>query len=286
MNAHDVVVTEAGESCGGVVYWTLSGECSAVALAQAWAAEGLDPDHLPKPASAETALRRAAHDLRDRHHIVRRLPDGTGYALVAAHEVDGKQESYATTLRVWLDAGQLVIEPAGHPDAERVIDAYERALSALDANDASALLVRTCDRLRAVGLRTHGGLYFVPAPQMPELERVARALEACSGHRVWKLPAMRSADAARAVLAAIAEEAEAEAAKMEEELSREGDDALGGRALEGRTARTDALRGKVAEYEQLMGGSLDSVRDRLEKLQAALAAASLAAMSDDSKEAA
>lgn len=272
----DVVVTEGGGPCGAVVYWTLSGEFDVDALARAWAAEGLDPTHLPAPTSPERALRRAVDELRDRAHMVRRLPDGSGYAVVAEHQHAAKFNHYEQSLVAYLDAGQLVVEPAGHPDAERVIDAYERALSRFDGGDASGILIGACRRLRAVSLRTMGGIYFVPQPAMPELERVTRALEACSANRVWRLPAMRSEDAARAVLAAVSEEVEAEAARMEEELAREGDDALGERALGTRAERAATLRRKTDEYERLLGASLGDARDRLERVQAALAAAALA----------
>lgn len=278
MREKDLVVTEKNEACGGVVYWTLSGGVSAVALAQAWAAEGLDAKNLPEQAPPEKALRIAVDSLRDRAHLVRRLPDGSGFALIAEHEVDAKAADYKTTLRAYIDVdGSIMIDPSGHPSAERVLDAYDAARADVSANDISALLIATCRQLNAVSLRTMGGIYFVPAVHMPTFERVVRAVESCSANRVWRLPAMRSEDAARAVLAAISEEAEGEAARMEEELSRDGDDAMGARAINTRGVRVAALRSKVGEYEELLGASLDAVGERLVRIQAALAAAALAA---------
>lgn len=281
MKELDVVITENTEACGGVIYWTLCGGVSLIALAQTWAAEGLHHSLLPKPTQPEKALRVAMLELQDRQHIVRRLPDGTGYALVAEHGVDEKRADYKQTLRVFLDAEQeIIIEPSSHPDAEKVLDAYDLALGSLSANDISSLLIATCKRLRAVSLRPMGGVYFVPQPVMGELEQVVRALEGCSPNRVWRLPAMRSSDAARAVLAAITEEAEHEAEKMEHDLEV-ADGELGARAIATREERTKALRAKVAEYELLMGGSLESVRTRLERVQAALSMAALSAAAAD-----
>lgn len=42
-----IAAAKADESTGAVVYWTMSGPCAAAALADAWAAAGLDPAWLP-----------------------------------------------------------------------------------------------------------------------------------------------------------------------------------------------------------------------------------------------
>lgn len=277
MNNLDVVVTEQNEACGGVVYWTLSGGVRVSALAAAFTANNLDPDLVPQP-TAERALAKAMRSRADRNHIVRQLPDGTGWALVAESQQNEKTNFYTQSVRAFLESdGSIVIEPKGHPDAEVILDAFDNALTTLDGNDLSAILIATCKRLRAVSLRPMGGVYFVPSAQMPALEAIAAALEQVSASHVWRLPAMRSADAAKAILAAVAEEAETEVAKMEEELSS----TLGARAIATREERTRALRAKVAEYEGLLGGSLDAVRDRLERTQAALAAAALAVAAEN-----
>ena len=59
------------------------------------------------------------------------------------------------------------------------------------------------------------------------------------------------------------------------ELEKDLEDATE-RKINTRQDKLQAMRTKVEEYEQMMGGSLDSLRDRLERVQAGLAAAMLA----------
>ncbi len=283
MNMHKIVVTEQSSTCGAVVYWSLAGGVNISALEDACRARDLNPSALFSAPTPERALTRAIRTLADRSHIVRQLPDGTGWALVAEKQVDAKASDYATTMRAYIEKdGSIAIEPKGHPDAERLMDAFDASLTSLDAGILADVLINTCRALRAVSLRPMGGVYFLPSDKLESFNAIASAIEEASGSHVWQLPAMRSEDAARAILAAVAEEAEHEVSRMEAELeeSSAGSVPLGARAISTREARAAALRAKVAEYEGLLGGSLDAVRERLERAQAALAAAALAAASE------
>jgi hypothetical protein len=109
--------------------------------------------------------------------------------------------------------------------------------------------------------------------------KAADVVEAVSGkgHQVFRIPAMKNSEAVAAIVDAIQAEAAKVAETMEEELLATGDDQLGKRAVKTRQTDVEALLGKLADYETLLGLQLD-VRARVEALQANLAAAAMLAL--------
>jgi hypothetical protein len=92
---------------------------------------------------------------------------------------------------------------------------------------------------------------------------------------------MRSADIVDAVLAGMEEEARAAADKLEADLQKDGEDALGSRALKNRAVICEALVEKIGVYERLMGTGLDVIRQRMESLKAGIVAAILSAEGEE-----
>jgi hypothetical protein len=78
-----------------------------------------------------------------------------------------------------------------------------------------------------------------------------------------------------AILAAVQQEAESAVSLIDEEISREGEDSLGTRALVSRKKRAQSIRAKVAYYEKLFSTELPALQQRLEDLDVEIAGAIL-----------
>ena len=286
-----------GGTCGAITYWRLTGNVSHSALTAAWAAQGLDSAWLPDPPAKETCLRRAVlaqgYQRGTERRIIRPLGDKQGAWIVLDERVaaagDDVVHTHVCRVRFaasrfpcpwWIEAIDGDQYTVGEI-ANAVEVAYIAARQELSGTDVSLWLISLTSQFNAVGLRERGGIYFVPRPAVDTWTRVAAALRACSTHVIYRIPALASDEAAEAVIDAVAAEAEAEAAKIVEDLTFQGDDALGTRALERRADRARVTLDKVQSYEGLLGVKLDALRARLGDLQTSVSAAILAAQADD-----
>lgn len=269
---------EETSQAGALVYWRLEGEVDPKELALHWKLAGLDPDLLPSTPAPSTALARTMRERAEHRKLVRPLEERGSHALVR-EVVSGADLSYDVALRVKLDvAGRPVVEPAGHPLEATIRAAYDHHLEVCSSDDIGGWLVGIVAKVDGVAMRDRGGIYYVPPGKLAEWDSMTSALRKVSNHRIFKIPAMTSKSAVEAILDAIAQEAEADAAKMEAELLS---DELGGRALASRVAKTEALEAKVSRYESLLGEKLDVLRDRLEGLRANLTVAILKAQNPE-----
>lgn len=277
-----VAVTENVPTAGAIVWWRLSGTVDYEKLKAAWAAAGLDEKRLPLPCTPTTALRRAANELREKRRLVRPLGRGNGFAIVRERVTkDQKELDYEVLCKVTLNAvGRVQIETVGAVDNEvakishEVRAAYEKHLGELQTEDFSGWLVRLMPHLDAVGLRDSGGVYFVPHAAVDSLARAAAVLRDVSEHAVHRVPALRSDDAVDAILDAVAQEAEAEALAMEQDIV---DGKLGAKGYTNRVVTCEEVEAKVTRYEELLGRSLPKLTERLEKLRANLTVAAMKA---------
>lgn len=298
MTAPNVIAVRGDqiEHAGIMTFWRMAGETDLQALEEAWTAEGLDPELLPSLPTDTVACRRAVQEQRSTTTIVRQLkrsnnPDG--WALVS--ERTDTTLHHTPTLHVLLNkVGQLSFEtPDGAPvvpslsgvnngdvrDTARAVSlAYERHLNALSSDDMSKWLVRTVRSLNALGLKDTGGVYFVAHTFAPQWERIVKCVREATAHEVLLVRAMRDDEAVDAILSSLQAEAQSEAQSMFDEIA-EGK--LGGRALENRADKCDALRRKVAQYEGLLGRTLPQLNERLTELSGSLAAAVMVATADD-----
>jgi hypothetical protein len=285
----DYVVTPDSEATAGAIsYWRLSGSLALSRLEVAWKAAGLDLALLPSSPEPEVALRRAVAAQQARRRLVRPLAKRGAWVIKdEAVASDGTDTTYETVARVFFDGGVTFparIERVEAPDvvfdtvAEGIRAAYYQHRSELQPEDVSVWLVKLAKGQSAVSLRDAGGIYFVPRPAVEFWRQVAGALQAAAeGHHVFRIPALRNDEAIDAILDAITVEAEAEAAAIEADLTAEGDQALGERALATRTKRCAQVLAKVSSYEGLLGVKLETIRERVERLQADVSAASLLA---------
>jgi len=268
-----VVRAEDFQTAGAAVWWELDGEVPHQVLEGLGEGLGLDPSKLPSKPSAEVALRRAMQTAGDRRRMmVRPLTKRGAWALVDETR-QGEDLTYNVELRARLEDGQLRLTPDDHPRAAAVAATFDRAQRWLTASDISEWLIATARRLKAVPLRDRGGMYFIPQAQLAEWEQVRRALAAVSDHTLYQMAALPTAEVIQAVLDGVEREAQAQIAEMDRELN-EGE--MGKRALASKAKACTGAAEKVRYYEGLLGRALPALHERLEGLQARLAAAALA----------
>jgi hypothetical protein len=263
----NIVVTEENTEAGAVVWFELSGPVDHDRLCEAWEKEGLDPNLLPSLPSPEVALARAVREHSGRRLLARRVEAGH-WALVSETTTEDKKLHHEVVTVARLGKDVLVVEPE-HPG---IRSSFAGNLEVLDSNDISNWLIQLARAAKAVSLRPMGGIYFLPKLVLEQFRRYARALESVSGHHVHRIPAMRTDEAVAAVLSAITAEAESEAEAFEKELS---DNTLGARGFDNRATSAQAMKEKLASYEELLGVSLPALSDKLERLRGSLAAAAL-----------
>ena len=245
-----VAVPGAGtEAIGVVSWWRLSGDTKLDALNEALTSAGVADKDLPHAPSPVLALSRAVAEQGGDSTIVRAL-EGRGNWAVLDAQINHVSMTAQQGLRVYVEGDTLKFQPAefAHPLEAPIREAYQEHLSKLDTRDVSAWAADyVYYNLRAMNLRDTGGIYFVPREAVPAWQRITSAVEAVTQHKWFEIPV-------------------APAAQL-----------LGKRGLSGRRERCAEILSKVEEYEGLLGSSLDKLRGRIMTLQAAFAAAALAA---------
>jgi hypothetical protein len=272
------------QGAGALVWWTINGSVKCQALEDAWALRvDLDPDLLMKRPTPGAALRRAlgrqVRSTPDGKILLSSLGEENAYALVrqTVNGFDGEPE-HVTLLKARLagdDGDQLdLVVLADCPDHVHaaVRGDYEVNLTTFSGDEISSwfsgVLLPAFD---AVSLRRGGGMWFVPATQLNLWYQAVDAVRDISGHQIYKMPALSTeAEAVEGILVALASEAEEAARLVEEEIMA---DDIGVRGLKNRVARLDRVTAKVVAYEGMLGANLQTLRDRLDGLNAQMAAA-------------
>ncbi len=271
-------------ACGRITMWSLGGDVTVGALTEALKRAGsaaLPPDE----PSALVALHRAVEGVAktlghlDVHHL------GRGEWAIVGSASERQAESADASVQRQLvysiectakvvregDSERLEIQGRGE---EQIRAAYNAAKTCLAPSDIGTWLTEKAAKLDAVALRDRGGVYFVPKPTVHKWEHIIAALKACSRHAVHVIPAMRSADAVEAILAAVTDDTRTACGRIVADI---GDGTLGTKALGNREKVTAELLDRVERYEELLGARLDALRSVLDETRAAVATAKLAA---------
>jgi hypothetical protein len=218
----------------------------------------------------------------ERRRLVRPLANSKGWSIVNEH-ANGDDLTYEQGVSVKVDAGgRLTIEPVDSAEAGLISTTYANHLDHLATTDISGLLCRMVGKSSAVSLRDTGGFYFVPRANLDGWRKVVSVIRSVSAHKVYEMPALASDEAVGAILDAIETEASADVAALEEALDNPK---LGVRALEGRIDKCGRVEKKVAQYEALLGRSLEHLTEKLASIQARLTEAALAKQAEADKEA-
>lgn len=261
------VPNAAAGTAGHIVYWRLSGGLDLANLGAAWRAQGLDPAMLPEEPSATVALRRAVSTLKRSDRTIEATKEGL-VVLDKTADVEKLSKRLVASLDL---VDRIRVTYAKDPDEAIAVSlAFTAALTQLAQADVSPWLSDVMADLRAVPLRDTGGVYFVPRSATERFNRVLTALRGSTAHVIAAIPALDSDEAVAAVLDALQTEANKELETIRREMETED---LGERALNTRIEKTEAVEGKLAAYENLLGGNLDAVRDRLQAMRAELTVA-------------
>lgn len=276
------VAPEAAETAGAISYWRLSGNVALAALTTAWRAQGLDESILPSEPGDEVALGRAVRELQGKRRLVRPLAK-RGAWVVKDEEVTpaGDDVRHVRVAVVKFENGSAAIEPGEAPFetydsvAAQIRDGFRKARIELAPEDISGWLIKLAKDRSSVSLRDSGGIYFVPRTAVEFWRKAVSAIQSVGAHRIFQIPALKNDEAIDAILDAVTAETSAAVAEIEAELIKEGDDALGARALKTRGEICGSLLDKVAAYEELLGVKLTALVSKIEDLRAGVAAAAL-----------
>lgn len=267
-------------TAGSIVWWRLTGGLDLETLRAAWIARGLSPQWLPEPPTLPTALRRAVQELKDTGRIVHGTKNGGWVVTDMMFNKDATIISprYDVALSCILDkVGRLSFQDVALSSLRtQVVEAFEKHQESLIQADVSPWLCRVMDKVEAVPLRDTGGVYFVPAYAQPLWLRVKAALRECTTHTLSDVPAMRTSEAASAILDAVAREAESTMERFRADMPK-----LQERGLQNRIDSTLETRRKLESYERLFGKRLDNVREKLDGLRAELTVALVQSQATD-----
>lgn len=263
-----ICVPSSVDGAGALLWWSLSGSIEYSRLRLAWLAEGLPEADCPAAPTPALALRLAVHANAHGQYLARRF-DG-GWVIAREHiEKDSsgdRQWSAAAVVRVRLSDPQgtdLTVD--GDQDLGAVVRAhYHAALVDWPATSVSTWLP-TYVQARCDGLtmRETGGIYYVPPPAVPELQRVRRVLESVSGHRLTLIQALRTEEAVDAILGSLAADTESAI-----EAALEGADTP--RKAKNRRDLVAALRARLERYEDLLGAKHAEIGEKLDAADRAL----------------
>lgn len=264
---------------GGVIFWTLGEFTSRTYLQAGFAAAGLER-FVPEPRPPTGALKDALDlILGGPTTLIRPLKTRDGFTVVSEERGDCGN-AYLNTLVARIDPHTLAI--AFTPLDQRappIVDAFNEHLGLLRPAQVSASLVAILDSQGGTRLRPTGAIYWLPAYQLDDWQQAARVVEAAGVGRpncVYLLRHRMDQDAIRAVRDAIVTEVTLEAARIDREVASGG---LGERGLENRKVQAEELRRKIHQYEDLLGGGLESLHAAVDQTeQAACKAALLAAV--------
>lgn len=278
--AEHVVLPEATEAAnvGALVRWSLRGKFDPDALEHEWVdVEGLSDKLLPGSITPGSALAAAMREYASERLLCRPMAGHKGWCLIPEHAKDDEVTHDLAILKAKLDkVGRVTYDPPTHPLAATIEADYQANLLSVPHSVASNWLAATVMRsLGAVTVSDNGGLYFVAPDMLATLASVKRALENSTTHRLFCLPAATMGDAAEMVVDALHEEVEQECRLLLKDLQAQGTRAVGSR-----TKRVEALQGRIAKMETMLGRKLSNLHEQAEEADGLLAAAMLAASAD------
>lgn len=279
---YTIVSDLAAGAAGAVTFWRMGASISRDALNAALdaslVAAGIDPATVARPKSLRTKaiVTRAIHALEDGSAGIYVDGASDGERVLCRRIFNERGLPYPVyILAATHDGGSMVIRHLDAPDAaqweERARAAFVEARDMLGRADVSAWLTDVLEAQQAVSLRDTGGIYYVPELHRGKWNAIDAALRACNhGHRIFEIPAVESARAVEAVMAALEDEATAAMAKLQAEITS---DDTGARALRNREDVLSILKEKIATYEKAFGVKAEALANNVSRLRANLTTA-------------
>lgn len=263
---------------GGIVYWN-GAPTDRQSLLAGLTAIGME-DYVPcqrtEAASLKMALeeyiddkiaeRRAARShktAQDGERVVRdkivqplRNQKENGFEVVDVTRKD-EANDYVVDFAAKVVDGQVVVS-RGYATQAKIQQAYEVYRATLGGSAIGGALIEIVKKLGGVTLRDSGGIYWLPDVCLEKWEQVIGAFEAAGDNQVYLVRTIMDAKTVKAVGAAISDEITKASAELIEEITG---GKCGEQAIENRLVRAKQLRGRVNEYEIILGSTLKQLHD-------------------------
>lgn len=276
-NPRLIVTDKMTQTTGAVVWWS----CSSAPYSAIEAVFKSLGQQAPLPTTPGEALRRAAAGMGGGGYFCRPVANSSRETLrIIAEEV----KSYRVVCEIFAEYDQAgafkgfggATEQNHLPGEEQLADhmaqqaaQFSSHLAASDIGSHLSKLIAA--RFSGISLRRQGGFYFVPAFHLAAWRQLTTALSAC-GQTFSEIPAMPGEEAAAALLGALREEMQAEAAEVEAAMAEEP----GKRALATLESRVKSAKAKLEAYQALLGQALPDAAEALTSLGASVAMAIIA----------
>lgn len=224
--------SQGGALQGSIIWWDLyDSEVQAPDFTSRWTAAGLDKDLLPEVPPPARALRDAGQETvkgygnKKGEYLFRPSGERGGdyyYALVQeARKVVGNND-YAqdATFRV-SPSGALQVtvnNPSCDSVAKGIQAAYHRIFGTFQSRDIREAVLRALKGCAGIPLRSHGGIYWIPAPFQGEVEKLATVIEATGQSSFSIVPIHSTAIGTKAVTQAARQSLEEQMKDLKAEL--------------------------------------------------------------------
>lgn len=262
----NVIAVNDASVAGGIVYWSLGGTINVDAFRLAWVDAGLDPALLPPEPTEGSALKRAMLEQAGRRLLARPINRGKTWLLVS-ETPNGSDADYSVRSKVELQKDGTLLIHAENGINEKIESAYANALSNYDVTDIANWLVHRAYACQALALRPRGGVYFIPRANIDTFLSYVSVLNKVSADcNVYRIPALQSADAVQAILAALQDETSDSLRQIELDVV----DCVQDRVKQSRREECNRLLAKVRFYEDLLSENLDSLKAKIENLSVSL----------------
>lgn len=261
---------------GGMVFWTSASWSDQTKLKASLDAIGLG-DYAPKPMALGVALKESLEEVMrngTKNILIRPLAGDNGFC-VMQEQKGATANQYQQKLTARFDApnNRILFNPYDQDLAAKIVQQFNEHRGYVSGSEVGSALVALVKKLSGTPIRRTGGLYWLPSRHADTWKQIAEAVESASVYgasEVYLATMEVNAESIRVVRDAIRREIVAESSKIEEEITSS---ALGKRALESRMQHLEALKIKVAEYEEIVGEALVDLRDTLDRCASSLGVA-------------
>jgi hypothetical protein len=258
--------------CGYITYWKVTGLCNHKELVAQLNSNCLSI--LPPPASKKQLLLRALQTLTTKLLYVRPLGHGRGYALIQEERMDTGSLKQHTIARAVFNRpnGALSVITLRNELEKDIRAAYRSMKGTLAAKDIAKWLRNVLVHLKALSLREHGGIHFVPLDSLDVFNEYIAALENVSNSSIiYRIPSMTSATTVKALATALADEV----MNTTESIILKINGGAKTKALHTMEGTCEELIIKTSYYENLLEDNLPGLHTILEETLTKLAEAKL-----------
>ena len=291
------------EKCSIQVHWRLAGEIPQQEFDDALQRAGVPQRLLPSPPGDAVVLKRAMVAVKSGNRdLVRALNHKGGFSLVHEDpealdlELEELENSPKNAHKVALtakverraDCVQPVFSPPDHPLVSLVTAEFNRQRGVYNCStDLSVWLTQKiipyCNGLSG---RERGGFYYIPegesVKRFQQMEEIVSSFslmrqtgsqsKLLNGIKFYKVPVMSTPDAVEAIIDSLVDECD----KVCDEIGERLDDHHSGkkefrnRGIAKVQTQAKNIKKKVELYSNLLGDSLDDLKDRIDEVSGAI----------------